>query len=197
MAVNNKVKENLWRLWASAEVANHDLAIHLFLGLKPTLVDYEWLWQEVLPFVNQQKKERTRLANFPNISTSDILQGKLLAILLEQEQIVPAVAAHYTQHNRLRLPYTSLEYIPKTFVQIASTIQEFIWQDGELTRIDEHIIHFKNLRRIDFRRQPISFIHPYLATLPMLEEIHLVSTSFLPDEMLDRSDIEIFTDAPY
>lgn len=191
-----KIKENLWRLWSSADVANHEVAIRLFQGIQPTLEEYKWLWHDIFPKISSLKQERTNLANFPNISIWDALQGKLLTLLLQQEEISVSVLNHYTQHDRLRLPYTTLEHIPNTFQPMAY-IQEIIWQDGELTRIDENIACFKNVKRIDFRRQPITFIHPNLATLPQLEELYLISTSFLPDEILDRRELEIFTDAPY
>ena len=189
-------KENLTRLWLSDQSQNHDLAFQMLVGFTLDKEDAWWLWNTYQSF-QSQTKERITLLNLAQLSKTDIRNGKILAILLENGLVANIVLHSFFKKNVVRIPYTTLQYIPSTLYTFANTLEELIWQDGEIKEIDENIIQFQQLRRLDLRRQPIEMIHPILADLPLLEEVHLVSTSFLPQELSERNDVDIYTDAPY
>lgn len=195
MIMNKTVQDNLLRLWKSNDIKNHDLAFQMLSGLELDIEDGVWLW-EIYHDLTLKNTRRTTLVNFPNISKRDIIKGRILEILLQIDIINEKILASFIQNKILRLPYCTSEIIPSIIYKLTD-IEHIIWQDGELKEIDEHIISLQGLKRIDFRRQPIEYIHPNVAELPLLEEVYLISTSFLPPELSERHDVDIYTDAPY
>ncbi|MGK0391302.1 MAG: hypothetical protein ACI94Y_004064 [Maribacter sp.] len=193
--LNTKVKENLLRLWESKDIRNHDLAFQMMVGLSLDEEDLLWLW-EVYEILHSLESKYVTLRNLSQLSKEDILRGRILSILLEHEIVANRVVSTFYKKDNLRIPYNTLITFP-VCLYTYSNIQELTWQDGELKEINENITQFQQLRRLDLRRQPIEFIHPAIADLPLLEEIHLISTSFLPEELSERQDVEIYTDAPY
>lgn len=196
MNLNDKAKDNISRLWKSKEIRNHDLAFKMLDGFQLHTTDVIWLWEKYHSF-QKKNTRRTTLINFPNISDEEILKGKILDKILSSEHLIIPEMNHFISSNQIRLPYCTIEYIPKSLHHFKNDIQSIIWQDGEVKILDENIILFQGLKRLDLRRQPIEFIHPNIAELPALEEVYLISTSFIPEELSERHDIEIYTDAPY
>jgi hypothetical protein len=190
-----KAKENLLRLWKSNDIKNHDLAFQMMAGLFLEEEDLLWLW-ETYEVLHSSESKYVTLRNLSQLSKEDILRGRILSILLENEIIANRVVSSFYKKDNIRIPYATLTTFP-TCLYTYSNVQELTWQDGELKEINEDIIQFQQLRRLDLRRQPIEFIHPVIADLPLLEEIHLISTSFLPEELSERQEVEIYTDAPY
>lgn len=188
-------KENLLRLWRSKELKNHDLAFQMLEGLSLEEEDLLWLWKTYEELESPEPRYVT-LRNLSSLSKEDILRGRLLSILLENEIVANKLVNTFYKEDKLRIPYNTLTTFPSCLYAY-SNVQELTWQDGELKEINEDILQFQQLRRLDLRRQPIEFIHPAIAELPFLEEIYLISTSFLPEELSERHDIEIYTDAPY
>lgn len=193
--LNTSVKNNLLRLWKSKDIKNHDLAFQMIAGLALEEEDLWWFWETYNALHSPEPKYVT-LRTLSQLSKEDILRGKILSILLENEIISDRIVSTFYKKDNLRIPYSTLTTFPRCLYNY-SNIKEFTWQDGELKEIDENIIQFQQVRRLDLRRQPIEFIHPAIADLPLLEEVYLISTSFLPEELSERQDIEIYTDAPY
>lgn len=196
IGLNIKTKENLIRLWQSHDPRNHELAFQMLGGIDLEDDDFGWLWDFYQNFPTQNTR-RTTLLNFPNISEKDVIKGRILDILLMSSPITQNIFSTFKKNNSIRIPYTTSTTIPPSLFSQTFDIEEFIWQDGEIQSIPTEIIQFQSLKRLDMRRQPIEFIHHHIAELPLLEEIYLISTSFLPPELIDRADIEIYTDAPY
>ena len=196
MILHLQARDSLIRLWKSMNSANHDLAFEMIKGLNLQNEDLLWLWDTYQSWESKPYR-KTTLTNFPNMSQDDILKGRILSIILESNIGESIIRQYFFNHQSLRLPYNTLEHIPSCLTILSPEVQQWVWQDGELLEIGENIIHFQGLRHIDFRRQPIQYIHPNVALLPHLEEIYLVSTSFLPPELSERHDIEIYTVAPY
>lgn len=194
--LTNTAKENLLRLWKSRDIQHHDLAFQMLAGFSLENDDLHWLWKCYHSLQPEQMQHAT-LRNLSQLNPNEIVQGRILSILLGKEDFAHRILSTFFRHNILRIPYSSLNVLPLHLYTFPHIIKELIWQDGEITAIDEHISQFKHLQRLDLRRQPIEFIHPNIALMPALSEIHLISTSFLPDELMDRKDIEIYTDAPY
>lgn len=194
--LTSKAKENLLRLWKSTDQQHHNLAFQMLDGFDLHSEDYQWLW-DCYYSVNTNKPHHATLINLSQINPREFLQGRILAVLLENEDIAHSIFKTFFKHSILRMPYVARTSFPSSLYTFPHVIEELIWQDGEIKEIDENIIQLKQLQRLDLRRQPIEIIHPAITDLPFLEEIHLISTSFLPDEFMDRKDIEIYTDAPY
>lgn len=188
-------RQNLLRLLSSPEAKGPQLALRMLSGMRLTPNDLHWLWEAYQQ--HSQPKERITLQSYPAISQKERIWGGVLAILLQQEPALNGVWSHFRSHNGLRIPYNTLEQWPASLSAYAPDVEELVWKDGEITQIPAEIRAFRKLRHLDLRRQPIVDIHPHIALLPCLEELHLVSTSFLPDELLERHDVEIHTDAPY
>lgn len=196
MMLQADIRNNLQRLWESHTPDHQELAYEMLKGLDLDIEDYEWLWELYLNWSSIQSR-RTTLVNFPNITENDIKKGRMLAYLLISPIGKQIVQEHFIKNEILRLPYCTIEYIPQCILDSSHLINQLIWQDGELLTLEASIDTIRRIRRLDFRRQPITSIHPNIALLPHLEEIYLISTSFIPPELSERMDIDIYTDAPY
>ncbi len=198
MILNQEAKENLLRLWKSKNLNHHTLAFKILKGLNLTTVDESWIWSVYLN-LNRTHKSYSTLKHHEHISDAEIVNGKILAQLLSSKNLVTihTILSYFTEKNTIRLPYNTLTFIPHFILEFSKDIQFFIWQDGELEYLDEKIILLKNVKLLDFRRQPITQIHPSIATLQHLKEVYLISTSFIPIELSERNDVDFYTDAPY
>jgi len=192
----SKVKENFLRLWQTDDLKNHDLAFSMLDGFHLSANEMEWLWT-VYNKIQSNSSRRTTLVNFPNVSKADVLKGRILEILFSSKKCPIGILAAFRYSQGFRMPYCTIKHIPDILLSIGKDMETLTWQDGELERIDKNIIALEGLRSLDLRRQPITYIDAAIAQLPRLEEIHLVSTSFIPQELSERHDVEIYTDAPY
>ncbi len=197
MKWSEATKQNLSRLLESPKKENQDLALQIIEGLKLTEEDSAWLWEKYLSLQSHQQSYTIR--HYPFLDDVEILKGKILGHLLDYapRNVQEKILGHFQKENTIRLPYTTHTILPNCLFDTAWMLEEITWQDGELQSIDENIIQFPNLRKLDFRRQPIEYISPRIAEMESLESIHLVSASFIPPELAESQDIEIIIDAPY
>ncbi len=185
------------RLLMSEDKASQTLALEILSGAElgdPEIKELIPLW---MTLIMEPGKVRSQWHQ-PQLTDNERLAGKILGLILKQNHSKEALRLleSFVSHDRLRLPYCALEAIPEILFSLEN-IKEIIWQEGELLRLDERLLHFKGLERLDLRRQPIEFISPALAELKNLKELHLISTSFLPQELSEKQDLEVYTDAPY
>lgn len=199
MTLNHHNKKSLLQLWQTDNIKNYELAFKILEGFYLEEKDYEWLIEMYQNFQKNIPQQSFTLRHFPQISTREILNGYFLQKIFQSnistiEQYIFEIFHH---NNTFKLPYIPIQKIPLFIYEKGKDIQQLIFQDGILDEIGAEILLMENLRRLDLRRQPITHIHPNIIKNKNLKEIYLVSASFIPEEIHERQDIEIYTDAPY
>lgn len=193
--------QKIEQLLDSADSVNVELGILILSGFALDETGANWLYQyyqQLFTIENSSYQADLQRITIGTVDSKPSKASYVLTLLLEKApiKIQHQIIADHIQNDDLTLPRIELTTFPNVIYQFTN-LQSISAKYGVLTIIEAEINSFQALHTLDIAHQPIEFIHPNLAKLPLLKNLIVRNAAFLPDELVDLPDLDIMIEGAY